>query len=99
MAYLEGMTRFGDVLRGAADMFASEAVARGVTLRLVLAEDSVLLREGLVRLFDVVVESPYSYWFVCRPRALQQRPVKMFRDWLIEESTRDGNASGIVPAA
>ncbi|MFN3434804.1 MAG: LysR family transcriptional regulator, partial [Sphingomonas sp.] len=29
------------------------------------------------------VESPYSYWFVCRPRALQQRPVRMFHDWLI----------------
>jgi LysR family glycine cleavage system transcriptional activator len=27
----------------------------------------------LVRLFDVEVESPYSYWFVCRPRALKQR--------------------------
>ncbi|MCI1141722.1 LysR substrate-binding domain-containing protein [Sphingomonas sp. WKB10] len=37
----------------------------------------------LVRLFDIVVESPYSYWFVCRPRALQQRPVRMFHDWLI----------------
>jgi hypothetical protein len=22
----------------------------------------------LARLFDVEVESPYSYWFVCRPR-------------------------------
>ena len=38
----------------------------------------------LARLFDVVVESPYSYWFVCRPRALQSRPVRMFRDWLVE---------------
>ncbi|HEX8418867.1 MAG TPA: LysR substrate-binding domain-containing protein, partial [Sphingomonas sp.] len=28
----------------------------------------------LVRLFDIPVESPYSYWFVCRPRALQQKP-------------------------
>ncbi|MCU6455208.1 LysR substrate-binding domain-containing protein [Sphingomonas sp. A2-49] len=37
----------------------------------------------LVRLFDIEVESPYSYWFVCRPRALQQRPVRMFHDWLI----------------
>ena len=37
----------------------------------------------LVRVFDVEVESPYSYWFVCRPRALQQRPVRLFRDWLI----------------
>lgn len=38
----------------------------------------------LVRLFDIDVESPYSYWFVCRPRALQQKPVRIFRDWLIE---------------
>ena len=37
----------------------------------------------LVRVFDVEVESPYSYWFVCRPRALQQKPVRLFRDWLI----------------
>ena len=37
----------------------------------------------LVRLFDVAVESPYSYWFVCRPRALATRPVRIFRDWLI----------------
>ena len=37
----------------------------------------------LVRLFDVQVQSPYSYWFVCRPRALQTRPVRLFRDWLI----------------
>ena len=37
----------------------------------------------LVRLFDIAVESPYSYWFVCRPRALQTKPVRMFRDWLI----------------
>lgn len=38
----------------------------------------------LVRLFDIEVESPYSYWFVCRPRMLSQRPVMLFHDWLIE---------------
>ncbi len=37
----------------------------------------------LTRLFDIEVESPYSYWFVCRPRALRQRAVKIFHDWLI----------------
>jgi LysR family transcriptional regulator, glycine cleavage system transcriptional activator len=37
----------------------------------------------LVKLFDIAVTSPYSYWFVCRPRALQQKPVRIFRDWLI----------------
>ena len=39
--------------------------------------------ERLVRLFDVEVESPYSYWFACRPRALENRAVRLFRDWLI----------------
>ena len=37
----------------------------------------------IVRLFDISVESPYSYWFACRQRALTQKPVKLFHDWLI----------------
>jgi LysR family transcriptional regulator, glycine cleavage system transcriptional activator len=39
--------------------------------------------DRLVKLFDAEVESPYSYWFVCRPRALEMRPVRLFRDWLV----------------
>ena len=39
--------------------------------------------ERLVRMFNVDVESPYSYWFVCRPRALRTTPVKLFHDWLV----------------
>jgi LysR family transcriptional regulator, glycine cleavage system transcriptional activator len=38
----------------------------------------------LTRLFPTEVESPYSYWFVCRPRALKQRAVKIFHDWLLK---------------
>ena len=38
----------------------------------------------LVRLFDIAVPSPYSYWFVCRPRAMQQPPIRLFHDWLVE---------------
>ena len=37
----------------------------------------------LVKLFDVSVESPYSYWFVCRRSSLNRRPVRIFHDWLI----------------
>ena len=40
----------------------------------------------LVRLFDVAVESPYSYWFACRRSALSRRPVRIFHDWLIERA-------------
>lgn len=39
--------------------------------------------ERLVRLFDFNVDSPYSYWFVCRPRAMRQPAVKLFHDWLV----------------
>jgi LysR family transcriptional regulator, glycine cleavage system transcriptional activator len=37
----------------------------------------------LMRLFNQHVESPYRYFFVCRPRALQNRAVRIFHDWLI----------------
>jgi len=36
----------------------------------------------LARLFDVEVESPYSYWFICRPHALEVRSVRIFHDWI-----------------
>lgn len=39
--------------------------------------------DRLVQLFDAEVESPYSYWFACRPRALEKRAVRLFRDWLL----------------
>jgi LysR family glycine cleavage system transcriptional activator len=38
--------------------------------------------DRLIQLFDVKVESPYSYWFACRRSALKRRPVKIFHDWL-----------------
>jgi LysR family glycine cleavage system transcriptional activator len=40
--------------------------------------------DRLTRLFDTEIESPYSYWFVCRPRALKQRAVRIFHDWLLK---------------
>jgi LysR family glycine cleavage system transcriptional activator len=52
--------------------------------------------DRLVKLFDIVVESPYNYWFACRPRALVQRPVRMFHDWLIETL---GDPSLLTPRA
>ena len=38
----------------------------------------------LARLFDAEVESPYSYWFVCKPRALESRPVRIFNEWIVK---------------
>ncbi|KAJ8136954.1 hypothetical protein OY671_009833, partial [Metschnikowia pulcherrima] len=38
----------------------------------------------LAQLYNIEVDSPYSYWFVCRPRASQSRPVRSFHDWSIK---------------
>ena len=40
--------------------------------------------ERLTRLFNVEVESPYSYWFVCRQSAFKRRAVRIFHDWLLK---------------
>jgi LysR family transcriptional regulator, glycine cleavage system transcriptional activator len=61
-----------------------EAAAQG--LGIAFMHESHLIDahdERLVRMFNIDVVSPYSYWFVCRPRALQTRPVKIFHDWLV----------------
>jgi LysR family glycine cleavage system transcriptional activator len=73
----------------AVDLFDSgslllEAAAQGVGIAFML--DSHVVPEDdprIATLFEPVVKSPYSYWFVCRPRALEQRPVKLFHDWMI----------------
>jgi LysR family glycine cleavage system transcriptional activator len=61
-----------------------EAAAQG--LGIAIMHDDHLRRAHdarLGRVFDVEVDSPYSYWFVCKPTALEERPVRLFHDWLI----------------
>jgi LysR family glycine cleavage system transcriptional activator len=62
-----------------------EAAAQG--LGIAIMHDDHLTRandDRLARLFDVEIASPYSYWFICRPRALETRPVRLFHDWLVK---------------
>ena len=62
-----------------------EAAAQGLGVAFMLDSHFADANDDrLVKLFDIDVESPYSYWFACRPRALIQRPVRLFHDWLIE---------------
>lgn len=78
-----------DIEPAATDHFDSgqlmlEAAAQG--LGIAFMHESHLIDahdERLVKMFDAEVESPYSYWFVCRPRALKMQPVKLFHDWLV----------------
>jgi LysR family glycine cleavage system transcriptional activator len=63
-----------------------EAAAQGLGVAFMLdLHLQAAADERLVSLFDDVVDSPYSYWFTCRRPALSRRPVRIFRDWLIEE--------------
>lgn len=60
-----------------------EAAAHG--LGIAIMHDDHFRRSNdprLARLYDIDVESPYRYWFVCRPKALETRPVRMFHEWL-----------------
>ncbi|MGK6318803.1 LysR substrate-binding domain-containing protein [Sphingomonas sp. DT-204] len=60
-----------------------EAAAQGLGIAFMLETHYEAANDPrLVQLFDVTVESRYSYWFVCRPRALQTRPVRLFHDWV-----------------
>lgn len=61
-----------------------EAAAQG--LGIAIMHDDHYRRASdrrLTNLYDVEVESPYSYWFVCKPTALEERPVRLFHDWLV----------------
>lgn len=67
-----------------------EAAAQGLGVAFMLESHYEAANDPrLVQLFDVAVDSAYSYWFVCRPRALQTRPVRLFHDWLVETLVAD----------
>jgi len=62
-----------------------EAAAQG--LGIAIMHDDHLSRHKdprLAMLYDVAIASPYSYSFLCRPADLEQRPVRLFHDWLMK---------------
>ncbi len=72
---------------------------QGVALgRSALAADD-LASGRLVKPFEISLPAEFAYYIVYPERSAHRPKIVQFRDWLIEESTRDGNASGIVPAA
>jgi len=81
---------FQDLQPAAIDHYDSgqlilEAAAQG--LGIAIMHDDHIARNNdprLAKLFDVPIESPYKYWFVCRTIDLEMRPVRLFHDWLVE---------------
>ena len=61
-----------------------EAAAQGLGVAIMLASHyNHSHDQRLRRVLEGDVDSSYRYFFVCRPRALQNRAVKIFRDWLV----------------
>jgi LysR family glycine cleavage system transcriptional activator len=58
-----------------------------------LARHAIALTElasgELVRVSDIAIECPNSYYVVCPPSALQKPPVRAFRDWLFDEVRKE----------
>jgi DNA-binding transcriptional LysR family regulator len=62
-----------------------EAAANGLGVAIMHSDHFVRAHDNrLAQLYDVEVESPYSYWFICRPHALDMRSVRIFHDWLVK---------------
>ncbi len=62
-----------------------EAAAQGLGIAIMHSDHFERANDDrIAALFDVEVESPYSYWFICRPRDLESRPVRLFHDWLVK---------------
>jgi LysR family glycine cleavage system transcriptional activator len=60
-----------------------EAAAHGLGIAVMHASHFTQAKDPrLTRIFATHVRSPYRYFFVCRPRALQNRAVRLFHDWL-----------------
>ena len=61
-----------------------EAAAQGLGIAIMHADHMVRNKDPRVaKLYDIEVESPYSYWFLCRQADLDARPVRLFHDWLV----------------
>jgi LysR family transcriptional regulator, glycine cleavage system transcriptional activator len=62
-----------------------EAAAQGLGIAIMHDDHLKRAQDGrLTDLYGADVESPYSYWFVCKPTALEERPVRIFHDWLVK---------------
>lgn len=63
-----------------------EAAAQGLGIAIMHDDHFRRTKDDRLALLypDVPVESPYSYWFICRPHALDVRAVRIFHDWLVK---------------
>ncbi|HUF22229.1 MAG TPA: transcriptional regulator GcvA [Burkholderiales bacterium] len=66
-------------------MLRAAANGRGVALGLSTVTNIAIARGELVRLFDVCVPSPFSYYATCTAAGENRRTVRAFIDWLLAQ--------------
>ncbi len=75
----------GIIFQDATMLLRAAVDGQGIALvRHAMATADILSGE-LIRLFDVTVKCPSSYYFVCPPGSLQKSQVQAFRGWLFAE--------------
>lgn len=75
----------GIVFHDLATLIRTAANGDGIALaRHVIAMQEIKSGE-LLRLFDVAVKCPFSYYFVCAPQAMLRPHVQAFHSWLFEQ--------------
>ncbi|HEX7650741.1 MAG TPA: LysR substrate-binding domain-containing protein, partial [Noviherbaspirillum sp.] len=85
----------GLVFQDSSMLVRAAAEGHGIALARHVIALSELASGEVVRLFDVQVKCPQSYYLVCPPESLQKPQVQAFRAWLFEELKKDGLSLGI----
>ena len=80
----------GLVFQDSSMLVRAAAEGHGIALARHVIALSELKSGEVVRLFDVKVKCPQSYYLVCPPESLQKPQVQAFRAWLFDELKKDG---------
>lgn len=75
----------GLVFQDSSMLVRAAVEGHGIALARHVLATSDIESGALVRLFDVAVQCPQSYYLVCPPETLKKPQVQAFRAWLLEE--------------
>jgi LysR family glycine cleavage system transcriptional activator len=78
----------GVLFRNSHMALAAALAGQGFALGLSPLVDLDLAEGRLVRPFELSLESPFGFWFVCRRDRLGETKIAAFRQWLFEEAAR-----------
>jgi LysR family glycine cleavage system transcriptional activator len=80
-------------LEGAGPWFSNSHMAlsaaisgQGFALGLAPLVDDDLAAGRLVKPFALEIESPFGFWFVCRPDRLSETKIATFRAWVLNQA-------------